>query len=104
MLLRSISTSLDREIQSDLQKEKCVLGQELVNDKISIRIRCMWDSTIRYGDIAEPMYKTWEYDGSGKNGPSQSLKAPHRSCSLDGVHTLVTNALITDEHSTVTGK
>jgi len=87
MLLRSISSSTsDNKVKSNLQQEKCILGQELYDDRASIRIRCLWDSIIRHHDIAEPMYKTWEYDG------------------YDGGQTIVANALITDEHSTVMGK
>ncbi|CAF1032445.1 unnamed protein product [Didymodactylos carnosus] len=50
-----------------------------------VRIRCMWDSLISYDDIAEPLYKTWEHDGS------------------DNSYTSMKNALITDEYITVTG-
>lgn len=67
MLLRSISSSTsDNTVKSNLQQEKCILGQELYDDRVSIRIRCLWDSIIRHHDIAEPMYKTWEYDGYGQ--------------------------------------
>jgi len=86
MLLRSLSYSSENETKNNLQTNKCVLGQEFIDEKTSIRIRCMWDSAISHNDIAEPMYKTWEHDG------------------YDGGHTPVANALITDEHSTVTGK
>ncbi|CAF3583700.1 unnamed protein product [Adineta steineri] len=86
MLLRSLLYSSDNELKNNLQKNKCILGQEFIDEKISIRIRCMWDSAISFNDIAEPMYKTWEHDG------------------YEGEHTPVANALITDEHSTVTGK
>jgi hypothetical protein len=67
MLLRSIIYSSANETKNNLQENKCILGQELIDDKSSIRIRCMWDSTISHSDIAEPMYKTWENDGYGKN-------------------------------------
>jgi hypothetical protein len=66
MLLRSLLYSLENESKNNLQKNKCILGQELIDGKTSIRIRCMWDSTISYNDIAEAMYKTWEHDGYGK--------------------------------------
>ncbi|CAF1170719.1 unnamed protein product [Rotaria magnacalcarata] len=86
MLSRSLLNPSDNDTKRDFKKDKCILGQELFDDKNSIRIRCMWDSAISHSDIAEPMYKTWEHDG-------------YESC-----HTPVANALITDEHSTVTGK
>ncbi|CAF1357891.1 unnamed protein product, partial [Rotaria sordida] len=86
MLLRSLLYSSENETKRDIKKNKCILGQEFIDEKNSIRIRCMWDSAISHSDIAEPMYKTWEHDG------------------YDGCHTPVANALITDEHSTVTGK
>ncbi|CAF1049493.1 unnamed protein product [Rotaria sordida] len=85
MLLRSLLYSSENETKRDIKKNKCILGQEFIDEKNSIRIRCMWDSAISHSDIAEPMYKTWEHDG------------------YDGCHTPVANALITDEHSTVTG-
>jgi hypothetical protein len=65
MLLRSLLYSSDNELKTNLQKNKCILGQEFLHEKTSIRIRCMWDSTISHNDIAEPMYKTWEHDGYG---------------------------------------
>lgn len=66
MLLRSLLYSSDDESKRDFKKNRCILGQELIDEKVSIRIRCMWDSTISQNDIAEPMYKTWEHDGYGK--------------------------------------
>ena len=66
MLLRSLIYSTDNETKNNLQKTKCILGQEFIDEKISIRIRCMWDSAVSHHDIAEPMYKTWEHDGYGK--------------------------------------
>lgn len=68
MLLRSLLYSLDDESKRDFKQHKCVLGHELLdNNNNSIRIRCMWDSAIGHSDIAEPMYKTWEYDGYGRH-------------------------------------
>jgi len=66
MLLRSLLYSSENETKNNLKKTKCILGQEFHDEKISIRIRCMWDSAISHHDIAEPMYKTWEHDGYGK--------------------------------------
>ena len=103
MLLRSLLDLSDNEIKSDLKKDKCILGQELIDDKTSIRIRCMWDSTISHDDVAEPMYKTWEHDGYGTINEFL-LKYVNYFSILDEGHMLVANALITDEHSTVTGK
>ena len=65
MLLRSLLYSSDDETKNNLQTSKCILGEEFRDDQNSIRIRCMWDSTIGHHDIAEPMYKTWEHDGYG---------------------------------------
>lgn len=66
MLLRSISSSAyETAIQANLQENKCVLGRELMDDKTSISIRCMWDSPASFHSIAEPIYKTWEHDGYG---------------------------------------
>jgi hypothetical protein len=67
MLVRSLLYSSENELKNNLQKTKCTLGQEFIDEKTSIRIRCMWDSVICHNDIAEPMYKTWEHDGYGKN-------------------------------------
>ncbi len=102
MLLRSLLYSSENEIKNNLQKTKCILGQEFLDEKTSIRIRCMWDSIINHHDIAEPMYKTWEHDGYGK----KKLKFYIRiyRLFLDGGHTPVANALITDEQSTVKGR
>ncbi len=50
------------------------MGQEFLDEKTSIRIRCMWDSIINHHDIAEPMYKTWEHDGYGKKNQSFLLE------------------------------
>jgi len=102
MLLRSLLYSSENEIKNNLQKNKCILGQEFLDEKTSIRIRCMWDSIINHHDIAEPMYKTWEHDGYGKK--NQSFLLEYIDYFLDGGHTPVANALITDEHSTVTGR
>jgi hypothetical protein len=71
MLLRSLLYSSENETKNNLQKNKCILGQEFFDEKTSIRIRCMWDSLISYHDIAEPMYKTWEHDGYGKKNKSK---------------------------------
>lgn len=65
MLLRSLLYSSDDENKNNLQKSKCILGEEFRDGKNSIRIRCMWDSALSHHDIAEPMYKTWEHDGYG---------------------------------------
>lgn len=70
---------------------KCILGEELIYEKTSIRIRCMWDSGISYDDIAEPMYKTWQHDGG-------------RDMKQGVFHTSLADALIADEHSSVTEK
>lgn len=86
ILLHSLTQSSDEQTKIDLQKNKCILGNELRHENTSIKIRCMWDSAIDYHDIAEPMYKTWQHDG------------------YDDGYTLIADALITDEHSTVTGK
>ncbi|UJR37238.1 hypothetical protein I4U23_029947 [Adineta vaga] len=85
MLLRSLLYSNESEMKTNLKQNKCILGQEFHDEKFSIRIRCMWDSILSHHDISEPMYKTWEHDG------------------YEGIHTPVANALITDEHSTITG-
>lgn len=66
MLLHSLLYSSENETKNNLQKNKCILGRELIDEKTSIRIRCMWDIAISQHDIAEPMYKTWENDGYGK--------------------------------------
>ena len=64
----------------------------------------MWDSVITFGDIAEPMYKTWENGGYGKRTSQKFVSLDYDLFFIDGEYTLTTNALITDEHSTVTGK
>ncbi|CAF0994016.1 unnamed protein product [Adineta ricciae] len=86
MLLRSLLHPSETDSRTSLRQNKCVLGQEFIEGISSIRIRCMWDSIVSHNDISEPMYKTWEHDG------------------YEGIHTPVANALITDEHSTITGK
>ena len=64
----------------------------------------MWDSMLSHNDISEPMYKTWEHDGYGETTTTVYSQISLVSLLLEGIHTPVANALITDEHSTITGK
>lgn len=105
MLVRSLIYSSDDQAKIDLHTRKCILGEELRDENTSIRLRCMWDSIIHHHDIAEPMYKTWEHDGYGRDdGEMRRFFSGNDGLFVDGEHTLIANALITDEHSTVTGK
>ena len=80
------------------------MGQELNDGKISIRIRCLWDSPVTVSDIAEPIYRTWQYERFGWFFFLLRQSMRWNFSRLDFSRTLVANTLITDELSTVSGK